>query len=277
MCIRDRINIATPTKEQPQFALKIKHSKILYADKLLVASGSNARVWDILATLGHTIVPPVPSLFTFNTKDTRLRNLAGISVPNAIVSIKNSKFKETGPLLITHWGMSGPAILKLSAFGARTLADLKYRFELQVNWIGDSSQELSKQLQAKRKRAANKLVTKVKLAPLPNRLWQSLVKAAQISETARYGDLSKQQQQQLLKELCAGSYAINGKSTFKEEFVTAGGVKLKEINFKTFESKLHPNLFFAGEVLDIDAVTGGFNFQAAWTGGYLAALGMLGN
>ncbi len=271
------INIATPTKEQPQFALKIKHSKILYADKLLVASGSNARVWDILATLGHTIVPPVPSLFTFNTKDTRLRNLAGISVPNAIVSIKNSKFKETGPLLITHWGMSGPAILKLSAFGARTLADLKYRFELQVNWIGDSSQELSKQLQAKRKRAANKLVTKVKLAPLPNRLWQSLVKAAQISETARYGDLSKQQQQQLLKELCAGSYAINGKSTFKEEFVTAGGVKLKEINFKTFESKLHPNLFFAGEVLDIDAVTGGFNFQAAWTGGYLAALGMLGN
>ena len=173
--------------------------------------------------------------------------------------------------------MSGPAILKLSAFGARTLADLKYRFELQVNWIGDSSQELSKQLQAKRNQSANKLVTKLKLAPLPNRLWQSLVKAAQISETARYGDLSKQQQQQLLKELCAGSYAINGKSTFKEEFVTAGGVKLKEINFKTFESKLHPNLFFAGEVLDIDAVTGGFNFQAAWTGGYLAALGMLGN
>ena len=270
-------NIATPTTEHPQFILTIKHGKSLYADKLLVASGSNARVWDILAALGHTIVPPVPSLFTFNTKDTRLRNLAGISVPNAIVSIKNSKLKETGPLLITHWGMSGPAILKLSAFGARTLADLKYRFELQVNWIGDSSQELSKQLQEKRKQAANKLVTKLKLAPLPNRLWQSLVKAAQISETAHYGDLSKQQQQQLVKELCAGSYAINGKSTFKEEFVTAGGVKLKEINFKTFESKLHPNLFFAGEVLDIDAVTGGFNFQAAWTGGYLAALGMLGD
>jgi predicted Rossmann fold flavoprotein len=246
-------------------------------DYLIMTSGSSTAIWEMLADLGHKIIAPVPSLFTFNTKDTRLRDLAGVSVPNAHVQIKGTKLESRGPLLITHWGMSGPGILRLSAWGARDLADLDYHFTLTVNWLGTiSKDEMLKIIQDMRQNfGKNSVFPK---APetirtiIPTRLWQSFVAAAKIKEDTRWADLDKVSIQNLAIQLTEAPFSIAGKSTFKEEFVTAGGVDLKEINFKTFESKLFPRLYFAGEVLNIDAITGGFNFQAAWTGGWIAGL-----
>ncbi len=244
-------------------------------DKLLVATGSNTTIWKQLHELGHHIVEPVPSLFTFNTKDTRLRELSGLSVPQAQLRVPGSRLSARGPLLVTHWGLSGPAVLRLSAWGARHLHGLDYRFPLEVNWLnGLSPQEAGSQLQALKLSLAKKTVAGHARFELPLRLWQRLVTAANIPDTLRWADLDKQQLQQLTQQLTTATFTIAGKSTFKEEFVTAGGVQLKELNFKTFESRLHPNLFLAGEVLDIDAITGGFNFQAAWTGAWLAGKAM---
>jgi predicted Rossmann fold flavoprotein len=241
-----------------------------YADTLFVTTGSNPAVWRMLEELGHRLVPPVPSLFAFDTKDTRLRNLSGISLPWAQVHIEGEKLKAEGPLLITHRGMSGPAILRLSAWGARQLAPTKYHFTLVVNWLARRPQDVTEELQELRKTEAKRQLTSRAYLDLPLRLWKSLVAAAGIPEGQQWSQLSKAQRDGLTEQFTAAKFAITGKSTNKEEFVTAGGVDLREVDFRTFRSKVHPNLYLAGEVLDIDAITGGFNFQAAWTGGYLA-------
>ncbi len=240
-------------------------------NKLMIATGSNPKIWKVLHHLGHDTIDPVASLFTFNIKDPRIKKLPGV-VTNARVKVRNSKLINEGPLLITHWGMSGPAILKLSAWGAIELNAQKYNFEISVNWLQYySQQEALEELKSLKEINAKQLVYKNAQFELPKRLWQSLVLASGIQQETRWADVNKNQLQLLSLQLTEGVFKVEGKSTFKEEFVTAGGVNLKEINFKTFESKKYQNLFFAGEVLNIDAITGGFNFQNAWTGAFIAA------
>ncbi len=241
------------------------------AGKLILATGSNPKIWELLQTFGHAVVSPVPSLFTFNIKDPRIKDLMGVSAL-ATVKVKDTKLSATGPLLITHWGMSGPGILKLSAWGARILHDKNYQFTIDVNWLNDVETENAEKLLKELKiEHAKKAVSKKSPFEFPNRLWESLVLASGIESETKWADLSKTQLQSLAQQLTNGSFQVNGKSTFKEEFVTAGGIDLKEINFKTMESKLHENLYFAGEIVNIDAITGGFNFQNAWTSGFIAA------
>lgn len=245
--------------------------------KVLVATGSNPAMWKILHSLGHSIVDPVPSLFTFNTKDTRLRDLSGVSVPHAALRIPGTRLSAEGPLLVTHWGLSGPAVLRISAWGARELQRLEYRFPLEISFLGKTPAAVAMEnlLRLKVEQGKKQVAANAQFG-LPLRLWQSLTGAATIPGERRWADMDKKNLAALAAQLTAAVFQISGKSTFKEEFVTAGGVALKELNFKTFESKIHPNLFLAGEVLDIDAVTGGFNFQAAWTGGWLAGRAMAG-
>ena len=239
--------------------------------KLIMTTGSNPKIWEMLSTIGHTIVHAVPSLFTFNIKDARIKELMGVSAM-ATVKVKDTKLTATGPLLITHWGMSGPGILRLSAWGARILADKNYQFTIQVNWLNELTfEEVSTILKDLKLEHSKKAVSKKSPFEFPNRLWESLVLASGISEEVKWADLNKNQLQNLAIQLTNGEFQVNGKSTFKEEFVTAGGIDLKEINFKTMESKLHENLFFAGEIVNIDAITGGFNFQNAWTSGFIVA------
>ena len=241
------------------------------AEKLILATGSNPKVWEMLQTFGHVIVSPVPSLFTFNIKDARIKELPGVAA-QVTVKVKDTKLTSTGPLLITHWGMSGPAILKLSAWGARILHDKNYQFTIFVNWLNDAEkEEVEKKLKELKQEHAKKTVSKKSPFELTNRLWESLVLASGIENETKWADLSKIQLQNLVNQLINGTFQVNGKSTFKEEFVTAGGIDLKEINFKTMESKLHKNLYFAGEIVNIDAITGGFNFQNAWTSGFIVA------
>lgn len=241
------------------------------AEKLILATGSNPKIWEMLQNFGHAIVTPLPSLFTFNIKDSRIKELPGVAA-QVTVKVKDTKLSSTGPLLITHWGMSGPAILKLSAWGARILHDKNYQFTIFVNWLNDvETNEAEKILKDLKQEHAKKAVSKKSPFDFPNRLWESLVLAAGIEVETKWADLSKIQLQNLVNQLTNGTFQVNGKSTFKEEFVTAGGIDLKEINFKTMESKLHENLYFAGEIVNIDAITGGFNFQNAWTSGFIVA------
>ncbi|MBB6682634.1 NAD(P)/FAD-dependent oxidoreductase [Aequorivita sp. 609] len=245
------------------------------AEKIVVTTGSNPKIWKLLKDLGHSIVPAVPSLFTFNIKDSRIADLPGLST-NASVKVldKNGKtvLESDGPLLITHWGMSGPAILKLSAWGARILEPIKYNFTIEVNWLNTLTEEdVLDSLKNLKILQGKQTIYKYAQFELPKRLWQSIVKAAGIAETLTWAEATRENFQNLANQLTAAIFEVNGKSTFKEEFVTAGGVDLKEVNFKTFESRVCKNLFFAGEVLDIDATTGGFNFQNAWTGGYIVS------
>lgn len=240
-------------------------------DKIMVATGSNPAIWEQIQAFGHHIVPPVPSLFTFNTKDTRLRDLSGVSVPMASLRIPGTRLSAEGPLLVTHWGLSGPAVLRISAWGARELHEMGYKFLLEINFSGEKNTSAVGELLNRIKvEQGKKLVAANPIINLPTRLWQRMVEAAGINPERRWADLGKVEVQALAGQIAAAQFQITGKSTFKEEFVTAGGVSLKELNFKTFESKKCPNLFLAGEVLDVDAITGGFNFQAAWTGGWLA-------
>ena len=245
--------------------------EVFTCEKIVMASGSNPKIWELLQTLGHSIIEPVPSLFTFNIKDPRIKDLMGLSSV-ASVKVKKSKLEASGPLLITHWGLSGPGILRLSAWGARELADKKYQFAIQVNWLNETTfEEAIDLLKEIKEEQAKKLVAKYAQFELPKRLWENLVKAADISEETKWADLNKKQMNVLAEQLTNAEFQVNGKSTFKEEFVTAGGVDLKEVNFKTMESKVAPNMYFAGEILNIDAITGGFNFQNAWTGGFIVA------
>jgi predicted Rossmann fold flavoprotein len=245
---------------------------VFEADKLVIAAGSSKKVWELCKTLDHAVIDPVPSLFTFNIKDKRLVDLLGISVPNATVVISGTKLEASGPLLITHWGMSGPAVLKLSAFGARILADKNYQYNVEVNWLSRPTDKiLNVLLNLKKKEPRKTVILKSPFKDVSRRLWERFVLFSDISKTQNWADLNNSQLEKLANELTKGIYNANGRTTFKEEFVTAGGVDLKEINFKRFESKKHDNLFFVGEVLNIDAVTGGFNFQNAWTGGFICA------
>src|SRR5690554_3169466 len=257
---------------------KLETSKDVFQCKqLVVSTGSNTKIWDLLQYADHSIVTPVPSLFTFNIKDDRIKDLMGVSAEMVTVKVKDTHLKATGPLLITHWGMSGPAILRLSAWGARELFDKNYQFQLVVNWTNDYVfDEVLEALMHNKQENPKKTILKYPQYQLTYRLWQQLVKAAGISETTIWADVPKKQLVHLTEQLTQAHFQVNGKSTFKEEFVTAGGIDLKEVNFKTMQSKLHDNLYFTGEVLNIDAITGGFNFQNAWTTGFLAAQAIAG-
>jgi len=258
-------------QQDKQWFIKTKQQDFI-ADKVVIAAGSSKKVWELCKTLDHTVINPVPSLFTFNINDKRLVDLLGTSVPNATVTIVGTKLEAFGSLLITHWGMSGPAVLKLSAFGARILADKNYQYNVEVNWLSRSTDKvLNVLLNLKKKEPRKTVILKSPFTEISKRLWERFVLFSGISKNQNWADLKNTQLEKLATELTKGIYNANGRTTFKDEFVTAGGVDLKEINFKRFESKQHENLFFVGEVLNIDAVTGGFNFQNAWTGGYICA------
>lgn len=264
-------------REAEGFVLEMSNTKMLKADYVCVACGGypKSSMFDWLKLLGHSIEAPVPSLFTFNMPNNSITALMGVSVEKATVKIIGSKLSDEGPLLITHWGLSGPAILKLSAWGARELSDKNYHFNILLNWLGKyNEQSLRENWQALRNERSPQKIGNRNPFNLPTRLWIYLLNESGISEDIRWADLPGKEQNKLIKNLTAQEFEVKGKTTFKEEFVTCGGVDLKEINPLTFESKIHPGLYFAGEVLDIDGVTGGFNFQAAWTAGYLAGKAM---
>ena len=244
------------------------------ADFICIASGgySKSSQFEWLKKLGHTIESPVPSLFTFNMPGNTIASLMGVTVENVAVKIAGTKLSETGPLLITHWGMSGPAILKLSAWGARQLAIDNYKFTAIVNWLPlYNEQSLKDKLQQVRFEIAAQKISNRNPFALPQRLWEYLLLQSGVNLDMRWADLPAKKQNKLIKNLCAQEFAVNGKTTFKEEFVTAGGVVLNEIDYNTMESNIAPNIFFCGEVMDTDGVTGGFNFQNAWTTGFIAA------
>lgn len=242
-------------------------------DKLVVTTGSSKQIWKQLAELNHTIIPQVPSLFTFNIQDPMLKDLPGVSVKEAIVRIKDTRLSSTGPVLITHWGLSGPAVLKLSAFGALVLAVKNYQYQVVVNWLGMEKAKALTQIQNfKQQNHKKQLLATCPFENISKRLWLRFLEVCKVDTKQKWADLSNKNLMLIVEKLTETVFHAQGKSTFKEEFVTAGGVDLKEVNFKKMESKIHPNLFFAGEILNIDAVTGGFNFQNAWTGGWIVSV-----
>ncbi len=261
-----------------RFEVVLKSGETLGCDRLLLATGSNPLGYKIAQELGHTINPPVPSLFTFNIGDEKLRALAGVSVDAVRLRLTlpgTPQLEQTGPLLITHWGLSGPAVLKLSAWGARVLHSSNYQAPLLINWLPDlTTEEVRQKLLAVKNEWGKRPIALHRGFDLPHRLWQYIIARIEIAKEDRWAELSNKILNQLVQELTQGQYLIHGKGAFKEEFVTCGGVNLKEVNFKTMESRLVPGLYFAGEILDIDGVTGGFNFQSAWTTAYLVGLGM---
>ncbi|MFQ3341375.1 MAG: putative Rossmann fold flavoprotein [Flavobacteriaceae bacterium] len=266
--------ITSLKKKGDQWNLFFKNKKAQEDfDAIIVATGGSPKIsgFKWLETLDHEIVSPVPSLFTFNMPHENITQLMGVVVKNAHVKIKGHSIEATGPLLITHWGMSGPAILKGSSFGAASLAACQYQFELLVNWMGERNTTLLfGQLQAFANQHPKKSVLKQKAFQLPLRLWQFLVKKNGIPPTKKWIDLSKKETRKFVECLANDTYTVSGKTTFKEEFVTCGGVSLSSIYLQTMESKSSPGLYFAGEVLNIDGITGGYNFQAAWTTGFVA-------
>jgi predicted Rossmann fold flavoprotein len=239
--------------------------------KIVIATGSSTKIWSLLEGLGHTVSTTVPSLFTFKISDERIKDIPGVVAEDVEIKIIETNLCSEGPLLITHWGMSAPAVLKLSAFGALEIAQRNYKFKIEVNFIKQSFEDCLEVLKALKQDLSKKTVFKSSQFNLPKRLWYKLVVASKITQEARWADVTKVQIEALASQLTQAVFHVQGKSTFKEEFVTAGGVCLKEINFKTFESKCVPGIYFAGEVLDIDAITGGFNFQNAWTGAYIVS------
>ena len=244
---------------------------VFSAAKLLIATGSNPKIWKLLESLGHKVVSPVPSLFTFNIKDQRLKTIPGVVASDVHVTVVGSHLKSEGPLLVTHAGLSAPSILKLSAYGAIELAETNYKFQIQVNFIKQTLLDCVSFLLEIKKESPKKTILKSAQFNLPKRLWEQLVLASEIQADLRWAEVNKDKIQALASQLTQAVFTVDGKSTFKEEFVTAGGVELKGVNFKSFESMHYKNLFFAGEVLNIDAVTGGFNFQNAWTSAFIAA------
>ncbi|WP_333379840.1 NAD(P)/FAD-dependent oxidoreductase [Microcoleus sp. B4-D4] len=261
-----------PTDET-RFEIELKSGERFKCDRILLATGSNPSGYKWAKELGNTVELPVPSLFTFNISDSRIKDLAGISVPNAKVKLPGAKLEQSGPLLITHWGLSGPAVLKLSAWGARFLHDRHYKTSVLINWLPQYNAEvLRQQLLAVKSQLSHRSIASSCPFPIPRRLWERLTSSIGIDEQKRWADLSNKILDRLLLELIQGEYQIAGKGAFKEEFVTCGGVNLKEVDFKTMESRRCPGLFFAGEILDIDGVTGGFNFQSAWTTAWLAGI-----
>ncbi len=272
--VKTGVKVKWLSDEDGRFIIELKNGDFFRSDRALLATGSQRLSYQWLTQLGHTIIPPIPSLFTFNIQDERLAELAGITVENVAVKLETKgkdNYQQTGQLLITHWGLSGPAVLKLSAYGARVLHDQNYQMGLIINWLPEENLETVKEkLFAQKEATPRRQILTFSPVEIPRRLWEKSAIASGISETQRWAELSKKQSNQLAKELTQAHFQIQGKGVFKEEFVTCGGVDLKEINFKTMESKLVSGLYFAGEILDIDGVTGGFNFQNAWTTGWLA-------
>ncbi len=273
--IQKQQRLLSVQKTGNQFLIQMEERQIM-ADQILLATGSSSSGYSIAKDFGHEIVEPVPSLFTFNVPTSPLLDLAGISVPDAIVTLKDTSFRQRGPLLLTHWGFSGPAVLKLSAWAARKLHDLDYKTTLLINWTASPNQEILYQSLLQRK-AEHPL--QAIPAFLPSNLLFRLLKSLHIDPATPLGKLANKQLAQIAAKLHADAYAIEGKTTYKQEFVTAGGVDLKGIDFKTMQSRKTAGLYFAGEILNIDGITGGFNFQNAWTTGWIAgtAMGKIGN
>ncbi len=265
-------------RSESGFELKFSGGELIDCDRLLLATGgcrSIGGVVEVVRSLGHTIEPPVPSLFSLHVPVPWLRSLPGISVSDVELSI--AKLRERGALLITHNGVSGPAVLRLSAWGARILHEKKYRFTLRVNWLPEMSEgDLRNEFQSRREKEPAKRVNNSPIGGIPARLWENLVSNAGIVPNTIWTTLSRAGMNELIRNLRSTELEVDGKSLNKEEFVTCGGVRLREINFKTMESRVTPNLYFAGELLDIDGITGGFNFQAAWTTGWIAGHAMAG-
>lgn len=278
-CKQNGVQIKTSTKVstiqaiengKKGFQLQIKNEPTHF-NKVFLAPGSSKLMWNMLANMGHTIVSPIPSLFTFKIDDIRIQHLPGVSVENVQISIPQTNLNTNGPLLITHKGLSGPAVLKLSAFGARVFHQKNYQSNIVINFLPNLSMQQIKRI---RDQKGKELVNNYKLFPLPKRLFQSLITHAKVDEQLKWASVSNSDLATIYHALCKAEFKVTGQNRFKEEFVTAGGVELKEVDFTNFSSKKIENLYFAGEVLNIDALTGGFNFQAAWTGAYLAALGL---
>jgi len=272
--VRMNAEVLQLQKTADGFDLHLSQGKTIVADYVCVACGGYPKtpMFDWLMQTGHTIESPVPSLFTFNIPGHPVTSLMGVSVPAATVKIGGTKLEETGPLLITHWGLSGPAVLKLSARGARELAERNYHFPITVNWLpGQQDQQLALQFRGIRQElAAQKIGIRNPFA-LPQRLWDLLLELSGIDQEKRWADLPVKEQNKLVVNMVQCSFEVKGKTTFKEEFVTAGGIRLNDIDVNTMQSKILPGLYFAGEIMDVDGVTGGFNFQHAWTSGFIAA------
>jgi len=260
-------------QESEKIILEV-NGKFLLFDKVIVCTGGSPKLegFNWMKNLGHKIDNPVPSLFTFNIPNEKITKLMGLSVPNALISIEGTKLKNSGSLLITHWGMSGPAVLKLSSFGARLLSDKKYNFNISVSWCGESNfEKIKDELQSIITENKQKKLFNIRPFNFPKRFWSYLLERSDLSEEKPWGELGKKQLNKLVQIICNDIYSVKGKTTFKEEFVTCGGISFESINIKTMESKHIKNLYFAGEILDIDGVTGGFNFQAAWTTAFIAS------
>lgn len=271
------IKINTPVlsmnKNENVFSLMLNDREEMFFDKIIVATGGSPKMegFDWLKKLGHNIESPVPSLFTFNIPDNSVIELKGVSVENAIVRIQGTNLKQEGALLITHWGMSGPAVLKLSAWGAKILNEMNYDFKININWLGKANEdEVRKELNSEAEKFKMKKISNQKPFAIPTRLWEFLLEKSEINLEIRWLDLGKTKLNKLISTLTNDEYSVKGKTTFKEEFVTCGGVSRQDVDFLTIESKVCKGLYFAGEVLDVDGVTGGFNFQAAWTTGFIA-------
>ncbi|RFC55517.1 BaiN/RdsA family NAD(P)/FAD-dependent oxidoreductase [Brumimicrobium aurantiacum] len=267
---------ASVKKIQPEengLSLFLDDVNNIFFDKVIVAAGGSPKMSGLqwLADLGHEIKSPVPSLFTFNMPNEKVKSLMGVAVDQATTRIQGEKLIGNGPLLITHWGMSGPAVLVLSSFGARLLSDKNYQFNLQVNWTNEQNQEIVRQeILNIMTDHGQKQLQNIRPYMLPSRLWHFLLTKAELPLTQKWDEIGKKGTHKLIELLTNDIYEVKGKTTFKEEFVTCGGVSLQSVNSKTLESKHIPGLYFAGEVLDIDAITGGYNFQAAWTTGFIA-------
>lgn len=272
--VRSGVHIRSVTKPD-RFVIDLKSADAIMADRILLATGSNPHGYEWAAALGHAIEPPVPSLFTFEIDDARLKDLPGISVEKVTIKLAGTSLSQTGPLLITHWGLSGPAVLKLSAWAARELAGQHYGAEVLINWLPDfKGDQLRQRLMSIKTELARQTVGVSSPLHLPLRLWKRLVGAVNIDGDQKWTEVSKRALIDLANELSRGSFLMTGKGAFKEEFVTCGGVRLDEVDFKTMESRRCAGLYLAGEILDIDGVTGGFNFQSAWTTGWLAGMAM---
>lgn len=272
--IRKHIEVKEIATENNSWTVVCKDGEVIKTDFVCVASGGYPRIMQYgwLQATAHGIEEPVPSLFTFNMPGNLITSLMGVVAQNVQVKIMGTKFIEQGPLLITHWGMSGPAVLKLSAWGAKELAALHYQFKILVNWLpGFNENSLREKFQQLRFNLASQKIINRNPFTLPARLWEFLLTKSNIKNELRWADLPAKEQNKLIRHLCADEYEVKGKTTFKEEFVTAGGVLLSEIDCNTMQSKKHKGLFFAGEIIDVDGITGGFNFQNAWTTGWIAA------
>jgi len=259
-------------RNKSRFEIYLRSDEKVIADYVIVAAGGSPKItgYDFLKTLGIVIIPPVPSLFTFNLPRNKITELMGLSVAAAKVTVLNTKLEEKGPLLITHWGLSGPVVLRLSAWGAKQLSELNYDFKISVSWLGinraEAESEIHQLAQNKKQLVVNSMLTGI-----PQRLWKYLVQKAGIGNDIQWANLTNKSKQALVEIIANDIYDVKGKTTFKEEFVTCGGVDLKEVNLSTMESHKHPGLYFTGEVLNVDGITGGFNFQHAWASAFIAA------